>query len=277
MAEASFEIRPLTACIGAEIQGLDLRETLPDETIASLEEALLTHLVLFFRDQDITPEQHIAFSRRFGELLVHPFGPVHPEYPEIIVLDQQRPRGEGTDLWHSDTTYMPRPPLGSVLRAIELPEVGGDTCFASMVAAYDALSPAMQEALAGLRAVHDIAVPVARALRFGSSKLSVEEARAQWPPLTHPVVRTHPVTGKKALYVNRNATTHIEGLSERESEWLHSHLCDHVRSPTFQCRFRWAPHSIAFWDNRASQHYAIPDYDTRRVMHRTTLIGDRPC
>jgi taurine dioxygenase len=276
LLEASFEVRPLTACIGAEIHGLDLRQDLPDATIAALESALLEHLVLFFRDQAISPAQQIAFSRHFGELLVHPFGPIHPEHPELIVLDQARPVGEGTDIWHSDTTYMPHPPLGSVLRALQVPVVGGDTCFANMVAAYDALSPAMQQALEGLRAVHDIAVPVERALRFGSSKLSVEEARAQWPPLSHPVVRTHPITGHKALYVNRNATTHIEDLPERENEWLHSFLCDHVRSPSFQCRFRWEPDSIAFWDNRASQHYAIPDYDERRIMHRTTLIGDRP-
>ena len=271
-----MEVRPLTACIGAEVRGVDLREELPEATIRALEAALLEHLVLFFRDQDLTPGEHVAFSRRFGELLVHPFGPIHPEHPEIIVLDQTRPVGEGTDIWHSDTTYMPEPPLGSVLRAVQVPEVGGDTCFASMVAAYEALSPAMREALDGLRAVHDIAVPVQRALRFGDSKLSVEEAREKWPPLSHPVVRTHPVTGRKALYVNRNATTHIEGLSERESEWLHAFLCDHVRAPRFQCRFRWAPHSIAFWDNRASQHYAIPDYHSRRIMHRTTLIGDTP-
>jgi taurine dioxygenase len=276
LPEAGFELHPLTACIGAEVRGVDLRADLPDATVEALEAALLAHLVLFFRDQDISPKEQVAFSRRFGDLLEHPFGPIHSEHPEIIVLDQARPVGEGTDIWHSDTTYMPEPPMGSVLRAVQVPKVGGDTCFANMVAAYDALSSAMQETLEGLRAVHDIAVPVARALRFGSSKLSVEEARAQWPPLSHPVVRTHPVTGHKALYVNRNATTHIEGLSERENEWLHGFLCDHVRSPSFQCRFRWEPNSIAFWDNRASQHYAIPDYDERRIMYRTTLIGDRP-
>ena len=276
MPELGFEIRPLTACIGAEIRGLDLQQELTAPDVDALTAALLDYQVLFFREESITPVQQIEFSRHFGELLVHPFGPIHPEYPEIIVLDQVRPVGEGTDIWHADTTYMPEPPLGSVLRALQVPEVGGDTCFANMVAAYEALSPAMQEALEGLRAVHDIAVPVQRALHYGSSKLSVEEARSQYPPVTHPVVRTHPITGRKALYVNRNATTHIEGLSERENEWLHAFLCDHVRSPVFQCRFHWEPDSIAFWDNRASQHYAIPDYDEHRIMHRTTLIGDRP-
>ncbi|NRA09867.1 MAG: TauD/TfdA family dioxygenase [Myxococcales bacterium] len=271
-----MRVDPLTANIGAEVSGLDLREELSQEQVEQLEAALLEHLVLFFRDQAITPEQQIAFSARFGELLVHPFGPIHPDYPEIIVLDQVRPVGEGTDIWHADTTYLEEPPLGSVLRAVELPPVGGDTYFGNMFAAYEALSPEIQEMIGGLRAVHDIAVPLVRAEAYGDSKLSLAEARAQWPPTTHPVVRTHPVSGRKALYVNRNATTHIEGLSERENEWLLPLLCDQVRSPAFQCRFQWEKDSIAFWDNRGSQHYAVPDYDVRRMMHRTTLLGDRP-
>jgi taurine dioxygenase len=276
VADSKLRVAPLTACIGAEVHGVDLRGELSPGQIEALEGALLEHLVLFFRDQSITPEQQIAFSARFGELLVHPFGPIHPDYPEIIVLDQVRPVGEGTDIWHADTTYLEEPPLGSVLRAVELPPVGGDTYFGNMFAAYEALSPEIREMIGGLRAVHDIAVPLVRAEAYGDSKLSLAEARAQWPPTTHPVVRTHPVSGRKALYVTRNATTHIEGLSERENEWLLPLLCDQVRSPAFQCRFHWEQDSIAFWDNRGSQHYAVPDYDVRRVMHRTTLLGDRP-
>ena len=276
MADSKLRVDPLTANIGAEVSGLDLREELSQEQVEQLEGALLEHLVLFFRNQAITPEQQIAFSARFGELLVHPFGPIHPDYPEIIVLDQVRPVGEGTDIWHADTTYLEEPPLGSVLRAVELPPVGGDTYFGNMFAAYEALSPEIQEMIGSLRAVHDIAVPLVRAEAYGDSKLSLAEARAQWPPTTHPVVRTHPVSGRKALYVTRNATTHIEGLSERENEWLLPLLCDQVRSPAFQCRFQWEEDSIAFWDNRGSQHYAVPDYDVRRMMHRTTLLGDRP-
>ena len=193
MADSKLRVDPLTANIGAEVSGLDLREELSQEQVEQLEAALLEHLVLFFRDQAITPEQQIAFSARFGELLVHPFGPIHPDYPEIIVLDQVRPVGEGTDIWHADTTYLEEPPLGSVLRAVELPPVGGDTYFGNMFAAYEDLSPEIQEMIGGLRAVHDIAVPLVRAEAYGDSKLSLAEARAQWPPTTHPVVRTHRV------------------------------------------------------------------------------------
>jgi taurine dioxygenase len=276
MDEPGFEILPVTPVVGAEVRGLDLREPLTPATVRALEQALLDHGVLFFRDQRLTPAQQVAFSARFGPLLHHPFGHVHPDHPELVILDQVRPVGEGTDIWHCDTSYLPEPPMGAVLRAVELPSRGGDTCFASATAAYEALSPAMQEMLEGLRAVHDIAVPMLRALRFGDSRLSVEEARAKFPPVSHPVVRTHPRTGRKALFVTRNATTHIEGLPERESEWLLPFLCDHLRSPRFQCRFRWKPDSLVFWDNRATQHYAIPDYDERRLMHRTTLCGDAP-
>jgi taurine dioxygenase len=276
MDDPGFELFPVTTVLGAEVSGIDLRDELPQSTIDALESALLEHGVLFFRNQPITPAQHVAFSARFGELLVHPFGHVHPENPEIVILDQVRPVGEGTDIWHCDTSYLPEPPMGSVLRPVELPTRGGDTCFASATAAFEALSPAMQEMIDGLQAVHDIAVPMERAIRYGDSRLSVEEARAEFPPFSHPVVRTHPVTGRKALFVTRNATTHIEGIPERESEWLLPFLCDHLRSPSFQCRFHWEPDSIVFWDNRATQHYAIPDYDERRIMHRTTLLGDRP-
>ena len=276
MQEAGFQIHPVTAVIGAEIRGLDLREELPQATIDALERAMLEYGVLFFRSQPLTPAQHVAFSARFGELLVHPFGHVHPEHPELVILDQVHPVGEGTDIWHCDTSYLPEPPLGSVLRPVQLPARGGDTCFASAEAAFEALSPALQEMCLELRAIHDIAVPMERAIRYGDSRLSVEEARKDFPPTSHPVVRTHPVTGRKALFVTRNATTHIEGIPERESEWLLPFLCDHLRSPRFQCRFHWEPDSVVFWDNRSTQHYAIPDYHERRIMHRTTLIGDKP-
>jgi taurine dioxygenase len=276
MDDAPFQIRAVTWAVGAEIHGVDLREELPQRTIDALERALLEHGVLFFRNQHITPAQQVAFSARFGQLLVHPFGHVHPEHPELVILDQVRPVGEGTDIWHCDTSYLPEPPMGSVLRAVKLPSRGGDTCFASAEAAWEALSPPLKEMTLTLRALHDIAVPMERAIRFGDSRLSIDEARAEFPPVSHPVVRTHPVTGRRALFVTRNATTRIEGLSERESDWLLSLLCDHLGSPTFQCRFHWEPGSVVFWDNRSTQHYAVPDYDERRVMHRTTLIGDRP-
>ena len=271
-----LEIHPLTACIGAEVSGLDLREDLAQATVDRLREALLDHLVLFFRGQPITPQQQLDFTHRFGELIVHPFGPKHPDHPEIIVLDQLAPKGEGADVWHADTTYIPEPPLGSVLRAVKLPALGGDTCFASMFAAYEALSAPIREMLDGLRGLHDITGNVERANRFGDSSLSLEQALAEFPPVSHPLVRTHPESGRKALYLYDVAVRQIEGLGERENRVLLSLLCEHVRSPEFQCRFRWEPDSIAFWDNRSVQHCGIPDYDERRVMHRVTLRGDVP-
>jgi taurine dioxygenase len=197
--------------------------------------------------------------------------------PEVMVLDQVEPRGQGADNWHSDNTFMAEPPLGSILKSVQLPSVGGDTCFANAVAAYEGLSPAVREFADGLRAVHDITKPMARAVRAGIfDEARLEKARAQWPPVEHPVVRTHPVTGRKALYVNGNSTTYIVGLSERENDLILPYLNDHVRSPEYQCRFAWDTNSIAFWDNRTVQHYAVPDYTERRVMHRVTLTGDEP-
>lgn len=273
---SDLEIRPVTGVLGAEISGIDLREEQPRETIDRLRAALLEHLVLFFRDQPISVEQQIAFARRFGELSVHPFGPKHPDHPEIIVLDQVAPKDEGADAWHADTTYVAEPPLGSVLRAVKLPALGGDTCFASMFAAYEALSPPIRELIDDLRAVHDITGNVVRANRYGDSSLSLEEALAQWPPVSHPVVRTHPESGRKALYVYDVAVSQIEGLSERENAAILPLLCEHVRSPAFQCRFTWEPDSVIFWDNRAVQHLGVPDYHERRIMHRATLVGDAP-
>ncbi|MBK7950750.1 MAG: TauD/TfdA family dioxygenase [Deltaproteobacteria bacterium] len=273
---ADFEIRPMTTCIGAEIAGIDLREELPDRTIRALEDALHRHLVLFFRKQPITLEQQIAFTRRFGELMVHPFGPSHPDHPEIIVLDQKAPKGEGADEWHADTTFIPEPPLGSVLRAVQLPPLGGDTCFTSMFAAYETLSPPIRQLVDGLRAIHDITGNLVRAAQAGKSSLSLQDALTKWPPVSHPLVRTHPRSGRKALYVYAVAVKRIEGLSEKESDSLLRLLCEHINSPQFQCRFRWEPDSIAFWDNRAVQHLAVPDYPERRVMVRSTLRGDIP-
>ncbi len=271
-----LQIRPVTPTIGAEISGIDLRKPLPDETIEALQDALHEHLVLFFRNQPITLDEQIAFTRRFGELMTHPFGPSHPDHPEIILLDQIAPKGEGADAWHADTTFIPEPPAGSVLRAVELPAIGGDTCFASMVAAYEALSPPIRRLIDGLRAVHDITGNLTRASRVGKSSLSLEEALEKWPPVSHPVVLTHPKSGRRALYVYAVAVSRIEGLSESESDALLRFLCDHVRSPEFQCRFRWEPDSIAFWDNRVVQHCGVPDYQTRRIMARATLRGERP-
>jgi taurine dioxygenase len=269
-------IHPVTKAIGAEVRGVDLREPLAAEALRTLERALLDHHVLFFRDQALSPEQQIAFARHFGPIGVPPFAPKYGDDPELVVLDQTSPKGEGADSWHSDNTFMREPPMGSILRAVALPSLGGDTCFASMVAAHDALSPPIQRLVAGLRAEHDITRPLRRGIAAGHVHASLEEMQKRWPPVDHPVVRTHPVSGRKALFVNGNSTTRILGLSERESDVLLSFLIDHVRSPEFQCRFRWEVGSMAFWDNRTTQHFAVPDYAERRVMHRVTIAGDVP-
>jgi taurine dioxygenase len=268
-----IEIRPLTRAIGAEIEGLDLRRPLTDDQVAELRQAWLDHLVLFFRDQPIDDEQQLAFALRFGPMHVSPLQTVHQDAPEIVVLNQVHPVGEGGDEWHSDNTFLADPPVASILRAVQLPALGGDTCFASMYAAYEALSPALRELLDGLRAIHDITRPLQKAIRDGHSSLDLATMQQQCPPIEHNVVVTHPETGRKALFLNRNSTTHLVGLTERENDVLLPFLFDHVRSPEFQCRFHWEPGSIAFWDNRAVQHYAVADYYERRVMHRATIAG----
>ncbi len=273
----TLRVQAETALIGATISGVDLRAPLAESEKSAIERALLEHGVVFFRDQDISPAQQIAFARQFGNISPPPMAPAATDHPELMVLDQVSPKGEGADNWHSDNTFMAEPPLGSVLKAVLLPEIGGDTCFASAVAAYEALSDSMRRFVDGLRAVHDITRPMTRAIRAGIfDAQQLPELQAQWPPVEHPVVRTHPVTGRKALYVNGNSTTHLVGLSERENDLILPFLNDHIRSPEFQCRFRWDTNSIAFWDNRSVQHYAVPDYTERRVMHRVTLDGDKP-
>ncbi|MCB0971532.1 MAG: TauD/TfdA family dioxygenase [Acidimicrobiales bacterium] len=271
-----LDVRPLTTAIGAEIRGVDLSAPLDDATRDAIQAALDDRLVLFFRDQPMTPAQHIDLARRFGEISVTPFQARDAAHPEVLVLDQDDPRGEGADRWHSDNTFMATPPMGSLLRAIKLPSVGGDTCFASMYAAYELLSPELQRAIAGLRAVHDILPMLQRAETTGVGSWDFSEMRRAWPPQEHPMVRTHPQTGRKALFVNSNFTVRIVGMEEKESDALLRLLFAHVGSPEIQCRFRWTPDALAFWDNRSVQHYAVADYVERRVMHRVTLVGDAP-
>jgi taurine dioxygenase len=270
---AVTEVRPLTAAIGAEVSGVDLRQPLRDETVAELRAALVAHLVLFFRDQPLSDEEHVAFALRFGPLSVPPLTTRYQDRPTVTVLDQVRPHGEGADEWHSDNTFMATPPMGSILRAVRLPTVGGDTCFASMYAAYEALSPPLRSLVDGLTAVHDVTKPMRKAIAAGHTTLGLAEMQERWPPVEHPVVVTHPESGRKGLFVNRNSTTRLVGVTERENDALLPFLLDHVRSPEFQCRFHWKPDSVAFWDNRCVQHYAVADYDERRVMHRVTIDG----
>ena len=268
-------IQRVTAVVGAEITGVRCTGDLSDETVDVLRDALLEHGVLFFRGQDLTDEEHLAFALRFGPVSVSPLATKYQDRATVTVLDQVSPKGEGADEWHSDNTFMAEPPMGSILRAVQLPGVGGDTCFANMCAAYEGLSAPMRDLCDGLVAVHDITKPMRKAIAAGHTSLDLDEMQRRVPPVEHPVVATHPETGRKALFVNRNSTTHIVGVSERENEVLLSFLLDHVRSPEYQSRFHWEVGSLAFWDNRTVQHYGVADYTERRVMHRVTIDG--PC
>jgi taurine dioxygenase len=273
-------VRPLTAAIGAEVSGVDLARAVDDEpTMRAIEEALHRHLVLFFRDQqDLTDDAQVRFARWFGPIELHAFAKPHPDHPEIVVLDQTTPERDGSNSWHSDSSFLEQPAFGSVLRCVQLPPLGGDTCWASMYAAYDALSPRLRELLDGCVGVHDIIGPLEKAIAGGHSVgTDLAEIRKRWPPTEHPVVRTHPATGQRCLYVNSNFTSRINGITAEESDVLLPYLLRHVQRPDFQVRLRWQPGTVAFWDNRCTQHYAVPDYSGhRRVMHRVTITGERP-
>ena len=267
-----LDIRPLTPAIGAEIHGIDLGAKDIARSIPAIRQALLDHGVIFFRDQDLTQEQHIAFGRLFGELEVHPATPKDQPNPEVLrIAHGPKSRGKENN-WHSDVTWREKPSLGSILLAREVPECGGDTLFANMHLAYENLSAEMKRFAEGLTAVHDISRVFARRL-----KKSPEELHALYPPMRHPVIRTHPETGKRVIYVNNGFTSHIEDLSKAESEWLLDHLYKTAWDVEIQCRFRWQPGSVAFWDNRTCQHLAVSDYfPERRVMERVTIAGCKP-
>jgi len=273
---SDFEIRPIAPNIGAEIHGANLGENLSKKTLDRIEKALLQHKILVFRGQDITPEQHLDFGRHFGEVYCPAMSAFPPDYPDIMLLDTTTPKGAGADNWHYDATFMPEPPMASVLRPLQLPSDGGDTCFANMVAAYEALSPALRSMLDGMKAVHDLAGQLRISVDRGISPEGFEEVIAKFPPVEHPVVRTHPMTGEKALFLNKVTGSRLVGLTDRENDLLLPFLLDHVRDPEFQCRIRWELDCIVMWDNRCTQHCGVPDFSDRRVLHRVTIAGDRP-
>jgi taurine dioxygenase len=274
MTTTALSVRQSTSVIGVEVRGVDLSSFLSDETAGALRQLLLAHKVLFFRDQSMSEEDQVRFARSFGEIDIPLFRTTSSRSPEVLVLDQVAPKGEGADSWHADNTYMAAPPMASILMALRLPRVGGDTCFASMQAAYEALSPGLQRLLDDLHAEHSLAIMAERTRHVGNASLRDEVAK--WPPVVHPVVRVHPETGAKMLNVNANWTSHIVELNRPESEAILQFLYRHLQAPEFQVRFRWAKGSVAMWDNRAVQHYAVPDYGERRVMRRVTVTGDRP-
>lgn len=269
----TLRVNPLSPSCGAEVEGFRMGGDLPDSTIADIRQALLDWKVIFFRDQDVTAEEHVAFGRRFGELEVHPFAPSDECHPEIVVIHHMEDAKRGQNQWHSDVTWRQEPSLGSILRGRIIPPVGGDTLFADMYAAYEGLSDDVKQKIDGAVARHDFIATFGRRMDEEKKQAMLEK----YPPAFHPVVRTHPETGRKGLYVNVAFTTRILDMEEEESDALLTHLYLQARVPEYQCRFRWAENSVAFWDNRAVQHYAAFDYrGHQRRVERVTIVGDKP-
>lgn len=269
----TIEIEPLSPGVGAEIRGVRMGGDLPDEQIAEIRQALLDWKVVFFRDQDVSVDEHVAFGRRFGELEVHPFTPNLESHPEVVVIHHGPKSKVGQNRWHSDVTWRLEPSLGSILRGRIIPPVGGDTLFADMIAAYEGLPDEIREKIDGRTATHSFRHNFGRRM----SDEEREKTSEQYPDAHHPVVRTHPETGRKGLYVNAAFTTRIDDMDPDESQRLLRLLYRQAGVPEYQCRFRWQKDSVAFWDNRAVQHYAAFDYlPQERRVERVTIVGDAP-
>jgi taurine dioxygenase len=273
-----MKVQRIAGAIGAEIHGVDLTQDLDGETVAAIRRAWLEHLVIFFRDQELSPSRFLAVARRFGEPVEYPFVKGIDGFAEIIpVVKREHETVNFGGIWHSDTTYLEVPPMGTMLIAREVPPFGGDTLFANQYLAWETLSPGMKQLLDGLVAVNSSAkadVTKTREDRMRDGKR--DDARTEYVA-EHPVVRTHPETGRKALYVNVAHALRFKEMSEEESAPILQYLFQHQVRPEFTCRFSWRPGSIAFWDNRCAQHNPVNDYHGhRRAMHRITLAGDRP-
>lgn len=267
-----IRVEPVTGSIGAEVSGVDLRD-LDEDAAAELRDAWLAHKVLFFRDQPMTRAEHVAYGRRFGELELHPFIPFPEGYPEIVLLESTPERQAAAEIWHSDVTWRVEPSLGSILYGRRIPPYGGDTVWADMELAHDLLDDETKALIDGRTAAHSFVKTFAR-------RKSAEEVASlleQYPEAHHPIVRTHPETGRHCLYVNRNFTERIDDMDPAESDALLQRLYRQAEIPQVQCRFRWREGSIAQWDNRCTQHYAVPDYGGfSRLVERVTICGDKP-
>ncbi len=271
--DAPFDIAPQTPNIGAFITGLDLRVEQSDAVIAGLRAALLRWKVIFFRDQHLTPDQHIAFGKRFGPLEIHPLTPTDQANPEILRIIHDENHKGSENAFHSDVTWRPEPSLGSILRAEQLPEVGGDTLWADMEAAYEGLPAPIKEKIIGLKAEHNFLRAFGHLIDESEHEATIKKHPKQY----HPVVRTHPETGNRSIYVNVGFTDRIMDVTKEESDFLLEFLERTAHTPEYQVRLKWQPGTIAFWDNRSTQHYAVSDYfPHRRVMERVTVAGDKP-
>lgn len=269
--QAPVHASPLTACLGAEVTGVNLADV-DEATFASLRAALLEHKVLVFRDQHISIEQHLAFGRLWGPLEAHPLLD-SGTHPELVTLHSTAEKPTAAQRWHSDVTWRDEPSMGSILRARIVPPAGGDTCFADACAAYESLEDEWKERIDGLTAVHDFS------MTFGkmATPERIDELKQTFPPVSHPVVRTHPDTGARGIYTNRYFTHHVEGVSAQESTEILDRLERAIASPNVQCRVRWQVDTFVMWDNRCTQHFATSDFwPEERKVERVTVAGDRP-
>tara|TARA_B100000929_G_scaffold224417_1_gene180733 strand:+ start:198 stop:1040 length:843 start_codon:yes stop_codon:yes gene_type:complete len=277
---SKIQIKPYTNALGAEILGVNLTEKLSNTQIASIKDALNTYHVVFFRDQNINSTEFVNFGKNFGILETHPLIPTLKGFPEIIQLesndDGPHPHAAKSRIWHADQSYMPIPPMGAILKAITIPESGGNTMFLNACLAYEQLSKKMKNFLSKLQAVHSIVMTNTKEEILSEQGLSrFAKMQKALPPVEHPVIKIHPETGKKCIYVNEAFTSHITGLNHNESDSLLDFLYKHLHNPDFQCRFIWEKNSIAFWDNQVTQHFAVGDYNTKRIMHRLTIEGTK--
>ena len=278
MTYSRIEVKPLTGALGAEVLGVDLSTSLDNETYSEIIDAFHQYLVIFFRDQNLTTPEHRAFASKLGKLIPHPFVQGLPDYPDVIEIVREPGEAYSWDSkFHSDLMFLDEPPLGAALYAKEVPPYGGDTMFVNMHLAYETLSETMQNLLLGLEGENESGPPSGYYQKFQS--MHEKENRAG--RAVHPLVRVHPETGRKALYVSPGFTKRIKGMTDEESRPILDFLVSHALNPQFMCRFRWQPGSLALWDNRVSLHRAVPDYygeldNYRRVVHRATIAGERP-
>ncbi|MDC0185653.1 TauD/TfdA family dioxygenase [Gammaproteobacteria bacterium] len=274
----TIKIKPYTEALGAEILNINLGRKLSDKNLSLIKDAINKYHVLFFRDQDITSNQFINFGKNFGSLEIHPLIPTLPGHPEIIEMKSLEtgpaPMARNSEVWHSDMSYTKVPPYAGILKAMNIPESGGNTMFLNAALAYEALSESMKKFLSKLKAVHSIVKTMNNDELLDSNSLKrFIMMNEKLPPIEHPIIRTHPETGKKLIFVNEIFTSHITGLNSNESDAILQFLYRHIHNPNFQCRFIWQQNSIAFWDNQITQHYAVADYSSLRTMHRLTVDG----
>ena len=273
-----IHVKPFAGSLGGLVSGINLCDKVDNETFEVLHQHLLDYEVLFFREQPMTPQQHADLANLFGQPQLHEAYAHVDGYPQLTILENDRENPSKIEMWHADMTFRPCPPLGSILHGVIIPEKGGDTLFASMSAAYEGLSSAMQSLLSELTAIHDFSFGFKESLAEPGGRERLADMVASNPPVEHPVIRTHPLSGKKGIFVNSLFTVAIKGMKDKESRALLNFLFDHVTTPEYTCRFNWEPDSVAFWDNRIVQHKPVNDYwpGHRRMQRITIDDGERP-